>query len=172
MTDLNIELVKIALATAGGVWTLMTYMDSVRQRKREFRWKQSEEARKALDEMVSNHEIKSALNMLDWGIATYRTHKGEMDISFEDRDWAMRRADKNGFDVKCQFVRICFDRLFEKFDMLENLVRIGYLNFEDFAAPLRFYVENIKGNTNMVQFAADYKYHLALKFFDRFNSIP
>lgn len=71
-----LDLVFKGLGTIGGLTAAFTAIKQMRLnrkiRARDLRWKQTEAAKKLMDELVSNPKAKDATRMLDWPERNYQ----------------------------------------------------------------------------------------------------
>jgi len=139
------------------------------QRALELRWRKAEMAKKVLDEIWFNPRCQAALTMVDWDGRSYQdsdrrthaiTHRALVDGL---------RTHETRFTPDEQFIRDCFDALFDGVARIEHFIRTGLIEFEDVEHRWRYYVGLFADFRPVMQkFVDAYGYEMAGKFFDRF----
>jgi len=140
-------------------------------KRAEFRWKRAELAKTVLDETWRDPLARSALRMLDWTGLTYRREgRQTQPITHEMMRHSLRTSGP-AFDMDEQFVRDCFDELFDGLDRLEHFLRIGLILFEDIGPRLQYYVALLAKHPQVYQNFLDvYGFSLASALLMRFES--
>ena len=71
-----------------------------------------------------------------------------------------------------QYVRDCFERLYDQMEILEHFIRRDLLDFKDLEPPLASYVGIIRRDFQSHQpFLQTYDYKLTLAFLERFPQV-
>jgi len=147
-------------------------------------------ARQILDTLFSDIKSRDALRMLDWKARKYVLPNGavetisEHDVAngvrvkaqrpFPAQDDLANQEKNEGLDVIMsfndgeQYVRDCFERLYDQFDSMEHFIQRGLLDFADLKPPLAYYAEIIKASGGQTEFLQEYGYHLTQIFLKRF----
>jgi hypothetical protein len=143
--------------------------EAIRERQVQFRWRQAEMARTILDQTWSNNFARSALKMLDWsGLKYERAGATTEPITHENVYHALRTTNLRFTDDE-QYVRDCFDQLFDDFERMEHYLNIGLVNWDDIQGRLDYHV-NLLARQRKIheQFLRAYQFKLALLFLERF----
>jgi len=94
--------------------------EAIRERQVQFRWRQAEMARTILDQTWSNSSTRSALKMLDWsGLKYERANATTEPITHENVNDALRTTNLRFTDDE-QYVRDCFNQLFDDFERIRR----------------------------------------------------
>jgi hypothetical protein len=164
-----------AIASIGGVIAAGKAVWEIRRsridREAEFRWKRAELGKSVLDEIWKQPLARSALRMLDWTGLTYP--RGDQQTGVIDHALMFRslRPTSGPFSPDEQFVRDCFDELFDGFERLEHFVQIRLILFEDIDSRLRYYISLLARNKQVYQkFLKKYGFILACALLERFES--
>jgi hypothetical protein len=143
--------------------------EAIRERREQFRWQQAEMARTILDQTWNDSLAKSAMRMLDWSGLKYEyTGRFTEPITHENVHHALRITNTIFTDDE-QFVRSCFDQLFDHFEGIEHYLNIGLVNWEDVRGRLEYYI-NLLGRNKPIyeKFLTTYQFKLALSLLNRF----
>jgi hypothetical protein len=142
---------------------------SNKDRKEQFRWRQAEMARTILDRTWHDELAKSALKMLDWSGLKYE-HGGRFTEHITDEKmWNALRTKDTLFTDDEQYVRDCFDKLFDDFGDIEHYLSINLINWDDVRGRLDYYVSLLAKQKGVYKdFLVTYKFDLALQLLERF----
>ena len=175
-----IDTVKIISLIIGSVVGLIAAFKAVtemkynlKQRKIEYKWKKTAQAKNFLDEIKSDYRSSSELKMIDWSNRYYKI-SDDFDediitnITYDDVILALRTSNLK-FTQKESFIRDCFDSLFEKFEIIEHFLIQNFIDFEDISPPLQYYINKIKKDNSYIEFIKKYNYTLAENFISRFT---
>jgi len=145
-------------------------------------------ARELLTTLFDDRLSRDALRLLDWEAREYPVGNQWFTITSRDvinglritADRANPRPDAReremqspGVDLRLnftpeeQYVRDCFERLYDQFDSLEHFIRRGLLDIADLHTPLAYYVRKINAAPEQRQFLETYGYKLTLAFLAR-----
>ena len=180
------KIITILAAIFGGAKFFIELKRGNRQKEVEFRWKKAELAREILDEMFTDQQSRSALRMLDWDGRSYEPAPGlkfeitsrmvlaglriEQCQSCPGEQVVHDGGERLKFTPEEQFVRDCFERLYDMTDSIEHFIRCGLLVDEDVMRPLAYYAACIAAHKTVHQrFWDTYGYELTLAFFGRFK---
>jgi hypothetical protein len=145
--------------------------EALGERREQFRWRQAEMARTILDQTWNDRLARSAMRMLDWSGLQYEQGQRLTDpISSADMWHALRTTDTS-FTPDEQFVRDCFDQLFDYFERMEHYLGIGLINWEDIQGRLAYYADLLARKKLVYeQFLTTYQFRLAHRLLKRFPS--
>jgi len=163
-----------AIASIGGVIAAGKAAWEIRRsridRETEFRWKRAELAKTVLDEIWNHPSARMALRMLDWTGLTYPRDNQQTGPIKHEMMWDSLRTSGNPFSPDEQFVRDCFDELFDGFERLEHFLRIHLILFEDIESGLQYYVSLLSKKKQVYQrFLEKYEFRLACALLNRFK---
>ena len=133
-------------------------------------------AKTCVDDIRRDPLSRAALTMLDWTGLSYENPGGGRtgQIDHVQRRHALRATDtKFAVGDDGPFIRFAFDALFDGFERLEHLIRIGLIEIDDVVPPFRYYVSKLAGTeerATMTAFLKAYEFDLALQFLDRFSA--
>lgn len=169
-----ISLIATLVGIIGGLFALFRGIDEVRQsreiRQQEFRWKQADAAKELLEKLGQHYHSRDAMRMLDWSGRRYEdgNNRQTEPITTELVSQSLR-THKLEFTPDEVYVRDCFESLLDKYDRIENYIRIGLISFDDIKFPVGYYVRLMAHNKPVFKaFMQTYGYELALALFDRF----
>jgi hypothetical protein len=114
--------------------------------------------------------------MLDWLKAPYKNEEGEdLIVARSHIQNAMRPASPDGssiiFTPTEKFIRTSFEALYDYLEQLENLLRLGLINFEDIETAFRYYMVRLHRPTiRHFEFLEYYDYPRAKSFLLRFDT--
>jgi hypothetical protein len=144
---------------------------ALEESQRQFRWRQAELARTVLGQLWADPLAHSAMRMLDWSGLSYR-HYGRTTspISYELLTKSLRTTSTQ-FDADEQFVRDCFDQLFDHFEGFEHYLSINLVAWEDIRGRCEYYVGLLSHRKAVVEpFLMAYGFALASRYLQRFSS--
>lgn len=141
-----IELGGLVVAAGLALQALLQYRQSIAEKRRALRWQQAETARQIIEAFRTNIYVAAALKMLDWNNITYSKPNGSLTASLTKAERRhMLRTDNAVFDLEdekdAEFVRDCFDRLFEDCCLIEAYIESGLVQQEDLAAYFSHYMK-------------------------------
>ncbi|MCM0001099.1 MAG: hypothetical protein NBV68_17130 [Erythrobacter sp.] len=154
---------------------MIEYRSSIAEKQRALRWQQAETAREIIEALRGNLHASAALKMLDWTGITYRKPDGTAtaQITTAQRRF-MLRIEGAIFDPEAErdaeFVRDCFDRLFEDCCLIEAYIASGLVKAEDLTAYFCHYMKLAAAPDEAVvldRFARAYGYKAFFGFRDR-----
>jgi hypothetical protein len=139
----------------------------VAEKAYENRQRQANSARDALEQLFSSQRARSAMQMLDWDGRTYRDGEHEHTIYFRNLGSALRTEHTEFSPTEC-FIRECFEDFFDKIELMQHFVDVGFLNFDDLSVPIKYYALKIVDNLSIFEsFLDNYGYPRAKLFFER-----
>jgi hypothetical protein len=141
-----ISLGGLVVASGLAVQALAEYRSSIAEKRRSLRWQQAGTARQIIEAIRANGHSAAALKMLDWDGIAYPRPDGTMTAPLgTDARRQMLRTDKLVFDPEteadAEFVRDCFDRLFEDCCLIEAYIESGLVKEEDLRAYFCHYMK-------------------------------
>ncbi len=163
-------------AIAGGLFAawqgIREWRESNAQRYEDLRWKRAEMAKTCLDEIRDDAGAAAAMKMLDWENLSFKLPDGHDSrrITRAIRNHSLRTTDLS-FDTDEQFVRDCYDALFDGLQAIEHYVNIRLIEFADVSQPLGYYVELLASPEEfpvMKHYLTEYRFDGALGLLDRF----
>jgi hypothetical protein len=184
----RVKTLAALVASVGGTITAVGFFITyLRDRKRAH----VNMAREVLATLFSDTLSRDALRMLDWEARKYPVGDQIFIITNRDVINGLRTERKRphprdnevldemqppGVDVDLnftpeeQYVRDCFERLYDQFDSFEHFIGRGLLNIADLRPPLAYYVKKINAVPEQKKFLTTYDYTLTLAFLaaDRF----
>jgi len=145
--------------------------DALLERKEQFRWRQAEMARSILDQAWSDPHARTAMRMLDWsGLIFDDGGRKTKQITPPDIYKALR-TENTIFGPDAQFIRDCFDQLFDYFERIEHYLYIDLVNWQDIEGRFRYYVELLANQKALYSnFLTTYNYSGCLKHLQRYKS--
>jgi hypothetical protein len=148
------------LVVGGGLVTalmaVVTAMGTLRQRRREHRWRQAELGKRVLDELFADPFSRDACYMLDVERRQYPALRGaDTTVSFAEVRDALRLARErvqlqkrlsasDDLSPKHIFICDCFDVLFYRLNRLEHFIENKLVRFGDVVTPLEYYAKRIQ----------------------------
>jgi hypothetical protein len=168
-----IQVLTWLVAAIGGLIAAFKAIAEMRQgnkdREEQFRWRQAEMAQTILDRTWNDELAKSALKMLDWSGLKYERKGGFTGHITHEEMWRALRVQNTTFTDDEQFVRDCFDKLFDDFGNIQHYLNIGLINWKDVEARLNYYVILLAERKKVYKdFLETYQFDLALQLLDRF----
>lgn len=172
-TKTLIQAASWLVASVGGLVAAFKAIREMHEKNRissrELRWAQSKQAKELIDETCSSPFTVSALRMLDWSGRSYVTDKETVVIKFADIGSALRIKNLS-FEKKEQYIRDCFDALFDQFGRFEHYVSNELVTFVDLADYFRYYVGCMnRFHDEFEIFLGAYHFHSAIAFLERFD---
>jgi hypothetical protein len=142
------ETAAYLVAAVGGpiaaFWALVQWRDSINQRKREHRWRQSEIGRQLINELFdADADAGAALEILD-GERHHLDIRGgnTVTVSSDDISKALTiTADKCD---KSRQIRRVFDALFYHLERIQHMIDIGLVTHEDVLKPTQYYCQTLR----------------------------
>jgi hypothetical protein len=158
----------------GAIVALFTAVCFLVQYSRANREKAVDLSRKLLDTLFADPFSRSALRMLDWEERIYDVPGVGRELIH--RDLVARGLQVTGdlnFSETEQYVRDCFERLYDQTEIFEHFIRRKLLDFDDLKPPLASYIGIIRKEFPIHQpFLTAYDYQLTLAFIERFPPVP
>lgn len=167
MSTNDIELLTKIIGTAIGLFTAACFLFQYSRANRE---KSVALSRELINALFSDTFSRSALRMLDWDDRLYEVPTvGRVKIDRSIVKQGLRVNSSMSFSEPEQYVRDCFERLYDQTEMFEHFIRRGLLDFEDLMPPLASYIKQIRSNREVhFAFLSTYEYQLTIAFFNRF----
>jgi len=145
--------------------------EALRERREQFRWREAEMARTILDQMWNDTLATSAMRMLDWSGLQYEQGQRLTNPISQSDVWHALRTTNTSFTPDEQFVRDCFDQLFDYYERMEHYLGIGLISWEDIQGRLEYYAGLLaRKKTVYEQFLTTYQFGLASRLANRFSS--
>jgi hypothetical protein len=145
--ELAVAVIGIPVALVSAREAIVELKSSNKEKEIENRHKQAAVARDILKDIFDNEKSRNAMKMLDWDGREYGDCECDYEewytVTFKDVRNALRVKDLSFEDKEC-FIRDCFEDLFDKFELIQHYINIGFLNFDDVKVPLHYYAEIIK----------------------------
>ncbi|MDT4806220.1 hypothetical protein FQZ97_390470 [compost metagenome] len=137
------------------------------EKRRENRLKQASAAKIELESLFSDPMARAAMQMLDWSGRSHNTGTKYQPIFFNDLGPGLRTFDLT-LNERDAYIRDCFEKFFDHLSMIEHLISIDYINFEDIAVPVRYYAKKIIDHRHAYDpFLDAYGYDMAKRFIER-----
>jgi len=151
---------------------LFQWRASVGQRKREFRWQQSEAAWKLLDKVFEDEASLIAQELIDGERHTVEVAgQGTVYVSREDMLKALDTDDDS--TGAASVVRYAFNSFLYGLERLESAVISGYVLEEDVASPTAYYARLLyEIDETLRPYAESAGYHRALNLITRLHARP
>jgi hypothetical protein len=183
LVDIFVGSLTIVAAPFAAYKALKEWGRSIEQRKeelklrqREFRHRQAVFARDLMKEVFQDKRARSALRMLDWLRTEYQDESGEKYVVRRSEvQHALRTtrevcSGKEALSDKEEFIRNCFERLYDYWEQIEELIKLEVVNFEDLETVFRYYVLHIlRPDVWHPGFLETYDYPRARGFISRFE---
>ena len=145
MDYLNLTLTFVGIP--GALLAAWKAIDELRhgnlEKARENRLKQAAAAKSALDEVFGDARARAALRMLDWSGRSFDDGGNVHTVQWGEIGPALTTDMSKPFPPKAVFIRDCFESLFDRLQLIEHYVAIGYLNLDDVAVPFAYYARKI-----------------------------
>jgi hypothetical protein len=139
-----IQAISWLVASIGGVVVAFKAVAEMRRsridRRRDFRWRQARMSKDLFDELFGDNSARSALRMLDWDGAAFEVGDGTIKPISRQLMLSALRTTNTEFNPTEQFVRHCFDRLFDWMERVEQFRGIELVSFADFEHGMSYYV--------------------------------
>jgi hypothetical protein len=137
-----------AILTAIKLWSELR--QGREQRARDLRWKQAEAGKSLNDEMLTDSEAWSAMQMLDYdGLEFELPSNNRIPIYQADVKFALN-PDNDVTDDKHVYIRECFDSLFYYMAMFEHYGKTTLIVPEDVEFPIDYYMRLLAGYRDVV----------------------
>ncbi|MDX2081783.1 MAG: hypothetical protein SFU53_13450 [Terrimicrobiaceae bacterium] len=179
------DAVGVIGALCAAVVFMVQFGRSLQLRRSEQRQTQAGLARELLDKLFADGFSRDALRMLDWEKRRYSVGSNVLTISKADVANGLRTTPNRihdssvgpptagestvmNFTDEEQYVRDCFERLYDQIDILEHFTQRGLLDFDDLRVPLEYYARKISPRMHN-EFLKEYGYHLTQSFLARFG---
>jgi hypothetical protein len=175
-----LELLIAGLAAIGGLlaaWAAIVALQRGNQeraeansnRKLEFRWRKAELSRTIIDQIWGDPLAGAALKMLDWEGVSY-AHNGHTTAPITSTAMVMALRTNNClFSEDEQFIRDCFDALFDGFERIEHYVRIELILWEDVQGRIDYFATKLaERKATITTFLDTYGFPLAKALLERF----
>jgi hypothetical protein len=163
---LAIPLVAQAVAAIRNVHEIRANRE---QRELELRWRKARMAKSVLDEIWTSPRCRAALTMLDWDGRDFEdAGRRTQPITHPVLVNALR-VQETRFPADDQFVRDCFDDLFNSMARTEHFIRIGLIDFVDVEDRWTYYAKLLGDFRFAIEaFLEVYDGELAKALLDRF----
>lgn len=135
--------VGVLVASAKALYEMS---ENRKQRKIEFKWKQTKEAKNLIDQMLDETASANTAIMIDSSGRNFQIDESQkVTITFEDIKNALRH-DSNSFTKKEVFIRDCFDAFLFYVEFIEQSISNNLFEFKDVIFPMKYYVDCIVKN--------------------------
>lgn len=143
MLDLNDQITSVA-AIVGVTVTVLGVYNGLKEARRSNRLRQAAVAKEVLRELFTDPLGHSAMQMLDWSGRTFQAGPVSLTVSWNELKPALVvHSGTTSFDVKQQFIRDCFENLFDHLLMLEHLISIENIHYDDVRVPIQYYAAKL-----------------------------
>jgi hypothetical protein len=143
MLGLNDQITVVA-AIVGVAVTVFGVYNGLKEARRSNRLRQAAVAKEILRELFTDPLGHSAMQMLDWDGRTFQAGAVRLTVSWKELKPALVvHSSTTGFDVKQQFIRDCFENLFDHLLMIEHLISIGNIHYNDVRVPIQYYAAKL-----------------------------
>jgi hypothetical protein len=154
------------IAILGGAVAAIRALYELRQNRY---WKQTEAAKKLIDNIYADQPAQNAMEMLDWGNADFKDVDGNLFVINESDLVKALRITNLRFDDKEKFIRDCFDCFFYHIAILEHSIQRKLIQFADIRFPIDYYVNKMSQNPAVFRgFDLEYGYEKVVAFLERF----
>ena len=171
--ELVIKIIGVAGVLIAAIKAIYEIQENRKQRKIEFRWKQTKEAKNLIDEMLTEDDSKNATYMIDWSGREYQINELHKEtITWDDVRTALRIVGE-GFDDKEVYIRDCFDALLFYTERMEDSINNNLFKFEDVSFPIKYYIDTIVEHNlreAVDAYIVKYKFINSKNFFDKIKS--
>ncbi|MFF7065669.1 hypothetical protein [Pseudomonas sp. NPDC008258] len=137
-------LVTMILAIWGIGSGLNSARKAIQEKRKEHRQKQLAAARDMMKEIFTDPLARAAMRMMDWSGRTF-THEGQTYvIHWRNLKPALVVHEKGmAFSKQQEFIRDCFEALFDHLLVLKHFLQQDYLHAADIAVPLKYYAGRV-----------------------------
>jgi hypothetical protein len=141
--DLNDQITSVA-AILGVLITLFGVFRGLGEARRANRLRQAAVAKEVLRDLFTDPLGRSAMQMLDWDGRTFQAGSNSLTIHGKDLKPALVvHSNTTKFDVQQQYIRDCFENLFDHLLMIEHLISIENIHYDDIRIPIQYYAAKI-----------------------------
>lgn len=156
-----------------GVWALVQWGASIRQRSRELKWRQAEAAWQLLDKVFEDQVALLAFELIDGERDTVDVPgKGPVAVSRDVMLSALRPTDETPTGAE-PMIRYAFNSALYAMDRLESAIISGYVREEDIVSPTAYYARLFHGVwPELVPYAESAGYYRALALIHRLRNGP
>jgi hypothetical protein len=158
-----------ALVAAGlAIWQAR---ESLKQRKRELRWKQAEMGKKAIDEIFDYEPSRNACFMIEPRKRRYTTTENLTEVITHSMVISALQSKSIANEPRITFIQDCFDSLFYYFDRIEQFLQTELVTFDDVKRPAEYLAKLMaKDKETYLAYINSIEYSDAARFLDRFKA--
>jgi hypothetical protein len=172
--ELGVKIVGVLGVLIGGAKAIYEIQENRKQRKIEFRWKQTKEAKSLIDQMLTEEGSKQATYMIDWTGREYLIEQSQEKeiITWGDVKNGLRIINDD-FTDKEVYIRDCFDAFLFYTEFMEQSISNNLFEFKDIIFPIKYYIDTIVKNglrDAIDTYIEKYEFANSKKFFYRFES--
>lgn len=169
-----------AIASIAGlfaiIWGIFKYFREIeaaeQRQKDEFEWRKIAESRAFLKQIRDSDTIQAAFRLVDYEATDYEFNNQKIRISRTDRDHSLRTMNLGAVTDKDEFVRGCFDDLFEILGEAGNLTRTDHLREEVLIPTLGYYSSRMVKQADALQaYAENYGFEASWKTIVRLDCL-
>ena len=140
MIELVMQYVAVIAGPIAAVWALLQWGDSIRQRKREFRWRQVDAGRQLTDELFDDPIAGDGLEIIDEELDRITLKDGtSAAISPHDIKAAMAFDTSSSKSEVHIAIRRRFDAVFYRLERIQRCVELNLVKLDDVSIPTAYY---------------------------------
>ncbi|MHA6130467.1 hypothetical protein ACX3YD_30590 [Pseudomonas fluorescens group sp. PF-1] len=141
--DLNDQIMSCA-AVLGVLITLFGVIRGLAEARKSNRLRQAAVAKEVLKDLFTDPLGRSAMQMLDWDGRTFQTGSQHVTVQWSDLKPALVvHSSSTIFNLQQQYIRDCFENLFDHLLMIEHLIAIENIHYNDIKVPVQYYAVKI-----------------------------
>lgn len=166
--DLNDQITSIA-AVLGVLITVFGVFRGLGEARRSNRLRQAAVAKEVLRDLFTDPLGRSAMQMLDWDGRTFQSGSTNLTVHWIDLKPALVvHTSTTRFDIQQQYIRDCFENLFDHLLMIDHLISIKNIHYDDIRIPIQYYAVKISRHPRTFEpFLFEYGYAKAHQLINR-----
>ncbi|WP_331691216.1 hypothetical protein VY732_16765 [Pseudomonas sp. ZY71] len=141
--DLKDQISSVA-AILGVLITVFGVFRGLAVARKSNRLRQAAVAKEVLKDLFTDPLGRSAMQMLDWDGRTFQAGPNSQTVHWVDLQPALViPSSSTQFNVKQQFIRDCFENLFDHLLMIDHLISIENIHYDDIRIPVQYYAAKL-----------------------------
>jgi hypothetical protein len=140
------DVMTLTLSTLGLIGGASAFGIGVWQYARAQRWKRAEFVAQAVKEFEGSHDIKSAIELLDWNIRHVELFEGRPRVRVSNEMVSRALSKTVDFTSEEAAIDKAFGEFFDGLERFAHFIESGLVTIHDLAPYLHYWIETIAGD--------------------------